>query len=786
MSNAVVARTRAPVAFALTMFLSAALIFAVQPMFARMALPLLGGAPAVWNVALAFFQAALLAGYAYAHLLQRLRRLDVQLCVHVVAIVLAALTLPLAVTEALGPPPETGQAAWLLGVLAMSVGAPFAVLSATAPLLQAWFARTGRDDAHDPYYLYAASNAGSLLALLAYPLVIEPMLGARAQSEVRTIGYALAAAALIGCGLLARTAASPTPTQWSGADASPDSALGAGLGTGLAPHGKPPAATGSQPAVGQPAQTVSWRRRAIWVGLAAVPASLLVGVTQHITTDVAATPFLWTAPLALYLLTFILAFARLGETTRSVAASLQIIAILALAVVFSSLRDNWGLALALNLAALFGAALTCHAAVAQRRPDAAHLTEFYFWISLGGVIGGGFNALVAPLLFNGVYEYPLALALSLLATARRPRQDTQPDADVADPHSPAQRVRDIAPLIALALPVTVFWAAQHQGQALPDTAKLVLLGGAALVALSLKGRPIALAFGAGMIFLAAYMAKPVRVEHQERGFFGVVRVTQQDGYPQRLFLHGTTLHGAQTIAGPDRLRPLTYYAPETPIGQAFSRFAAAGGARAVAAVGLGVGSVACYGRPGQTWRFYEIDPLVVKIAKDPGYFTFLRDCAPQAQIILGDARLSLAREPDRAFDFMLLDAFSSDVVPTHLMTREAVRLFMSKLSDTGVLVFHISNKHLDLASALQRVGAAEGLAMRRQAWSPDDATTVRATSSDVMVLARSQAALAPLDADPRWRRVDAPPGRAWTDDYTNVIGALLEKRSFAPPAHHPS
>lgn len=775
MSRALVARKSAPWAFALTMFVSAALIFAVQPMFARMALPLLGGAPAVWNLALAFFQAALLAGYGYAHLLQRLRRIDVQLGVHIAFIALAAFALPLAVTQALGPPPETGQTAWLLGVLAISVGAPFAVLSATAPLLQAWFARTGRDDARDPYHLYAASNAGSLLALLAYPLVIEPMLGARAQSEFWSFGYALAGAAIIGCGLIARTSAPLTPSP--GPDA----------GAGAEKREK----AGSGPVAGPALRPVSWGRRAMWVGLAAAPASLLVGVTQHITTDVAATPFLWTAPLTLYLLTFILAFAGLGPTIRSVAASLQIIAILTLAVVFSALRDTWVLALGLNLTALFCAALTCHTAVAEQRPHAAHLTEFYFWVSLGGVIGGAFNALAAPVLFDGIYEYPLALVLSLLATTRLARHDDRTDAENADGRTVdgrrmAQHVRDLTPLIALALPIAGFWVAQSVDFHLSNMTKLAVLGGAALVALSLKGRPIALAGGTALVFLAAHMATPIRVEHQERGFFGVVRVTQPDGYLQRLLFHGTTLHGAQTISGPDRLRPLTYYAPETPIGQAFVRFSAAGGARAVAAVGLGVGSVACYGAPGQTWRFYEIDPLVVKIAKDPRFFTFLRDCAPKVPIILGDARLSLAREPDRAFDFMLLDAFSSDVVPTHLMTRDAVRLFMSKLSDNGVLVFHISNKHLDLGSVLQRVGAAEGLAMRRQAWSPEGDKTVRATSSDVMVLARSDAALAPLDADPRWRKADALPGRAWTDDYTNVMGALLEKRSRVSRAHDPS
>lgn len=732
------ARNVAPSAFAVTMFGSAALIFAVQPMFAKMALPLLGGAPGVWNVALVFFQAALLVGYAYAHLLQRIRRIDVQLAIHAALIALSALALPLAVTDALGPPPESSPTSWLLGVLALSVGAPFAILSATAPLMQAWFARTGREDAADPYYLYAASNAGSMLALLGYPLLVEPILGASGQSSAWSFGFGVVAVAILACGLVARTASE---------------------GVKEAAH-----LTASEP--------LTWRARAIWVGLAAIPSSLLVGATSHITTDVAATPFLWAAPLALYLLTFIFAFAKTPVIPRAMAVSLHIVCVLALAVLFKSLRAEWGLALALNLGALFFAALVCHSALAARRPEPAHLTEFYLWLSFGGVIGGAFNALAAPVLFDSVIEYPLVLALSLLATVRA---DTR-----------ASLVRTLIILAAVAAPILLFAVLHALDRPLPNGLKLAVMGLAALAALSLKGRPVGLAAGAGLIFIAAHTANPTRVEFQDRGFFGVVRVTHPENYPQRLFFHGTTLHGAQNISGPERLRPATYYAPETPIGQAFALYAATGQMRHVGAVGLGVGSVACYRTQGQSWKFYEIDPLVVEVAKDPRYFTFLRDCAPDDPVIVGDARLTLAKEPNRWFDFILLDAFSSDVVPAHLMTREALRMYMDKLSDHGVLVFHISNKHLDLASTLKRVGAAEGLAMRHQVWSPEGLATVRAAASDVMVLAKSEAALKPFDADPRWKRAVAPPGRAWSDDYTNVLGALWEKRANTAQSAPPS
>lgn len=727
----VAARNAAPAAFAVTMFASAALIFAVQPMFAKMALPLLGGAPAVWNVALVFFQAALLAGYGYAHLLQRLKRIEVQLGVHAVLIGLAALSLPLGVSDALGAPPETAPTGWLLGVLAISVGAPFAVLSATAPLMQAWFARTGREDAADPYYLYAASNAGSMLALLGYPLLIEPVLGAGAQSHAWSFGFGLVAAAILACGLVARTAA----------------------------HGVADAAHLVA------SRQITWRERITWIALAAIPSSLLVGATSHITTDVAATPFLWAAPLALYLLTFIFAFAKTPVIPRAIAVSLHIVCILALAVLFKSLRQEWGLALGLNLGALFFAALACHSALSDRRPEPAHLTEFYLWLSFGGVVGGAFNALAAPVLFDGVIEYPLVLALSLLVTVR------------AQKATPLKRT--LIALAAVATPLVLFEVLKAFGKPLDFVSGMAVLGFAALVALSLKGRPIALAAGAGLIFVASHAADPTRVEFQDRGFFGVVRVTQPEGFPMRLFMHGTTLHGAQSISGPDRLLPATYYAPETPIGQAFRTFAATGRMQHVGVVGLGVGSVACYRTPDQSYKFYEIDPLVVQVAKDPRYFTFLSECAPDAPIRVGDARLTLAQEQTGWFNLILLDAFSSDVVPAHLMTREALRMYMSKLADDGVLVFHITNRHLDLASTLKRVGAAEGLAMRRQAWAPSDQEARRAARSEVMLLAKSEAALAAFDADERWARVTAPAGRPWSDDYTNVLGAMWEKR-FKP------
>ena len=379
------ARIRAPAAlFAVTVFASAALVFLVEPMIAKLVLPRLGGSPSVWNTSLAFFQVALLVGYGYAHALQRLKSLRAQALIHAAALLLAAIALPLRINELVGPPSSNHPTLWLLGVLAVSIGAPFAVLSATAPLVQAWHARTfGEGGGKEPYVLYAASNLGSLLALLAYPLIVEPGLTLHAQRWGWSGGYLVFILLIAGLAV---------------------AVLRAG--------GAPAAPSASRRGRGPP---IVWRERLTWVALAAIPSSLMLGVTTHITTDVASAPFLWVLPLALYLLTFIIAFQAKPAIPPDITLIFQAAAVAGCAALLPFQANALVLLLPLHLVAFFLTALMCHQALVARRPEPARLTEFYLWMSFGGVVGGGFNAFLAPVIFDNVVEYPLVLALACLA-----------------------------------------------------------------------------------------------------------------------------------------------------------------------------------------------------------------------------------------------------------------------------------------------------------------------------------------------------------------------------------
>lgn len=711
--------------FACTLAVSALLLFWAQPMFGRMALPLLGGAPAVWSTAMAFFQAALLAGYAYAHLATRLLTPRAQAALHLSLLAAAALTLPIALPGGWRPPAEGTPIPWLLGLLAVGVGAPFFVASATAPLLQAWFARTAHKDARDPYFLYAASNLGSLAALIGYPLAVEPLLGLTEQSWAWAAGYGALALLVALCAFAARG--------------------------------------GTAPALAE-APPTSWAARARWVALAFVPASLLLGVTQHITTDLAAVPLFWVAPLALYLLTFVVAFARRPAIPHWLSLKLQVVLLLAVALTFFwQIKALW-LVFALHLGAFFFTALVCHGELAKARPPAARLTEFYFYMSLGGVLGGAFNAFAAPLLFDGVLEYPLMLALAgLLRPTLR--------------EGPRSRLWDLALPAALALALLPKAQAAELGVAV-FVLYAATLG---LFAYSFAERPLRFALAVALVLVAGAGDRPGGRDalHQARSFFGVHRVLADERAGVRILLHGTTIHGVQSADPARRAEPLAYYHREGPLGQVFEAL----GPRIsrVGAVGLGAGAAACHRRDGQQWRFFDIDPTVARIARDARWFSYLEACAPEAPVTLGDARLTLADQPDGAFHLLILDAFSSDAIPLHLLTREAVALYMRKLAPGGVALLHISNWHLDLEPVVARLAAEAGLAGRVQHFRfPDQAAAREAYrfSTSWAALARSEADLGRLAHDERWSLLVPPPSQAlWTDEYANLIGALRWSRN---------
>jgi len=723
-----------PSPYVAAVFLSAALIFLVQPMFAKMATPLLGGAPNVWNVSLVCFQAALLLGYAYAHLLNHfVKPLRQQIGIHAVLLAGAAIVLPFQLSGALGDPDPTQPTVWLIGVFALSIAPPFAVIAATAPLIQSWYSRSGREDAHDPYHLYGASNIGSLIGLLAYPLALEPFLPVAAQTFSWSVAYGVLAILLIGSGLLAYS---------TGGGRAPATAI---------PETDAPV---------KPELNV-WRQRLWWLACAFVPSSLLVGVTSHISTDIASVPFLWALPLILYISSFIIVFSKQSVLTLAQSNRLlPMVAALAAFALFSSIQLSLFVAMPIHLLTLFLAAMVGHGAMAADRPAANRLTEFYLIMSLGGVLGGAFNALLVPLIFNSVIEYPLMI-LAILALRPSLRWMGQG----------RTRLWSVTAIVALIAAAILYLNVGVESETLL-TYRLIALFAIAAILMSAHSR-LGPVIAAACTFGISALANPTGTGFQDRSFFGVVKILELGEF--RLLKHGTTQHGAQFLDPAKALIPTTYYAKETPIGQIFSTHERAGN---VGVVGLGTGSVACYTRPDQTYIYYEIDPLVAKLAKDPDHFTYLSGCTPDASIVLGDGRLNLAAEPEQAFELLLIDAFSSDSVPAHLLTVEAVELYLSRLSDDGLLVMHISNRHMDLSKIVARVADQVGVPILYQFHNPgeDEGNAFAVSASQVVVMANSRSALAALENDPDWVPLESDGKRPWTDDYSNVIGAILAKK----------
>jgi hypothetical protein len=743
------------IVYALAIFVSALLLFIVEPMFARMILPLLGGSPSVWNTAVVFYQAMLLLGYVYAHAATRWLGVRRQAALHVLLLLLPLLALPIGIPAGWVPPTQTNPALWLLALLLVAVGLPFFVVSASSPLLQTWFAATRHRAAADPYFLYAASNVGSMLALLAYPLLIEPSLGLREQSWLWAGGYLLLAALIGVCAVLVRRA-----------PAAPIAAT---------PAGAPPA-----PAV----EPLSVRRRGRWVLLAFVPSSLMLSVTTYLSTNIAPIPLLWVIPLAIYLLTFILVFMRRPILPHALVLRALPIVILPLIItlVAQATQPIW-LLIGLHLVVFFVATMACHGAIARDRPPPAHLTEFYLWMSAGGVLGGLFNALLAPLLFTTVIEYPLVLVLAciLLETKdQRRKTNTSSDTSVVRPPSFVLRpwLLDLGlPAAIGALVVVAILGARSAGMSDTPLGLGLMFGVPSLLCFSLSRRPLRFGLAIGVILLAStlHTSGQGQVLHAERSFFGIHRVLLDATGQFHSLAHGSTRHGMQSLDPVSRDEPLTYYSRGGPIGQVLADLSGRHPGVRVAAIGLGAGSLACYKQPDQQWTFYEIDPSVVRIARDPAYFTYLGDCAPEAGMVLGDARLSLTSAPDHGYDLIVLDAYSSDSIPMHLITREALALYMRKLAPGGVLAFHISNLYLDLKPALGNLAADAGLAglSRDDLVISAEEQASGKNGSQWAIMGRSASDLGAPAGDPRWLPLAPQPGTAvWTDDYSSILSAF--------------
>jgi hypothetical protein len=849
-----------PILFAVTLFVSALLLFLVQPMIAKMILPFLGGSPAVWNTCQVFFQAVLLVGYTYAHVSTGWLGVRNQGWMHLLLMFAPLAVLPLSLRnwEPPGGDNPVGWLWWLFLLLSVSVGLPFFILSTTAPLMQRWFTETGHPSARDPYFLYAASNFGSMLALLGYPTLVEPYIPVRGSENVWAnqinlwaVGYGVLLVLLAACRIVV---ALSKPPDWK-------------LSREIFEISHKDMVE-KKPVQASPyTTTVSFGTRLRWVALAFVPSSLMLGVTTYLTLDIAAIPLLWVIPLSIYLLSFILVFARwplfLHQTVLAVTPLLILLIIFMLE---SGTNPSVKWTIMLYLAALFLVAMTCHGELARTKPEASRLTEFYLLMSLGGVLGGLFNGLAAPLVFNDVIEHKVAMIMACFLIpsltgdsslfmerlfSLKPSKTRGVIVDLAfglllgcfafgllQFNSWARGVEDKHPHIysawkamhsgsfeaSDALRSSVAWIQEHilhrPGQVSafnirPNRILMIFLYGIpVLICYAFATRP--LRFGTAVAaFVAASMlfdyGQATNVLHQDRSFFGVLKVVDEEDepFPAHALYHGTTLHGMQYTPLDMQDEPITYYYRSGPVGQTFRAARTIAPTKRIAVIGLGSGTTACYGQKGDTLTYYEIDNLVKKIATNPEYFTFLERCEKRGcpiDIKMGDARLELRKAPDHCYDMIIVDAFSSDAIPVHLLTKQAVEMYFDKLAPHGYLMIHISNRYLKLAPVVARIAEALHVAAVKQY---DDATLGYAgkTASDWIVLTPDEKDLQPLlagqpslaewsksppfvgvwpvlgflvpsekvhefidDEKPLWRplKTEEKVG-LWTDDYSNLL-----------------
>jgi hypothetical protein len=719
--------------FFCTLLASSALLFLLEPMFAKLLLPLLGGSPAVWNTCMVCFQALLLAAYAFGH--WSIRRLGVrrqtllQLSVLLIGAVALPVSLPSGWQQRLGRNPIL----WVLEVLAIGAGLPFFAVATTAPVLQRWFASTGHRRGADPYFLYTASNLGSLAALIAYPTLIEPLMRLKDQTHLWSVGYAGLFVLCAACALFVRSSENATEAY---------------------------------------AEPITAFRRVRWIVLAMIPSSLLLGTTTFMTTDIAAVPMLWIIPLILYLLSFILVFARRPIVPHRIMLRLQ--PVCALGVAFFMLagvaQPVW-MVLIMHLSCLFISSMACHGELAADRPSVGRLTDFYLMMSLGGVIGGIFNALAAPLLFHSAIEYPIAL---IAACAICPRWQ-----------SSRQKPGRAAKILDMIWPAAVGALAWGMPRLITATAngsiswRIVGLGTAVMAtALALTRRWRFVASLAVLFAIAGADVRSGQVLLIRRSFYGIHRIVRNPVGPFNDIFHGTTVHGRQFVDAEgtpcQATTALTYYTRTGPIGQLLTQTLGTNPAKRVSVVGLGVGSLAAYTNRGTELTYFEIDPTVRWLAEDSGYFSFLKEARNRGtivRIIVGDARLTLRQMPSRSCDVLVIDAFCGDAVPVHLLTRQAMSIYLDKLDDQGVLAFHISNIYLDLlpiCSALAADSGCTGMYRSDLNVSPLESAQGKCASQWVVV-ARNRVALDMLNSDPRWQPLPPTQQRVWTDDFSNIL-----------------
>ncbi len=715
--------------FVATIFTGSFLLFLVQPMIARMALPRLGGSPSVWNSAMLVYQALLLGGYAYAHWLGRFAPAR-QAAIHIALLVLAGLTLPIGLISAV-PPPDANPFLWVPWLLLVSIGPLFFVVSAQAPLLQRWFALS---DSGDPYPLYAASNLGSFGGLIVYPLLVEPLIGVSEQRWLWSLAYGLLLLLVGTCALSVRQ--SPAERSIEGGEAP------------------------------------GWRRMIHWIVLAAVPSGLILSTTLHITTDLVAMPLLWVLPLGAYLLSFTVAFASRRGPANSLRRLAPLILLLSCFAIF--VNQNW-LALVFCVVSIFNVftvGVALHSRLFESRPPARQLTLFYLAMSIGGVIGGAFCALVAPLIFDWTYEH-----LILLVAAAWLMRNANPFGRIArlwDGDALSRRLT-IAGIVIVAL-----LAAGSKGLfgLLPpnEFTRFAVLAILTIAIVAIGNRALFTCAAAALLIAAGgwdQLQLSATPGATTRSFFGIYSI-RADGPKVRRLVHGTTVHGVQNLGSPERERIETsYYAQGSGVGLAMQAAPRLFGPGArIDVVGLGAGTLACYAKPGEHWTFYEIDPAIARIARHPGKFTFLSNCLPHVPIRIGDARLTLERAQPGGADLLVVDAFSSDAIPIHLLTREAFAVYGRRLSPDGLLLVHISNRFLDLHPVIAANAVAGGWRSAERWFRPSPAgLAVHETESKWIALSRNPQTLGRLiGGQGGWVPLEPRAGfRPWSDDYASVL-----------------
>jgi SAM-dependent methyltransferase len=725
--------------FIATILTGSFLLFMIQPMVARMALPRLGGAPAVWNSAMLVYQALLLGGYAYAHWLSRLAARH-QAMIHIGLLLFAALWLPLGLAG-FAPPKQGSPVFWVPWLLVASIGPLFFAVAAQAPLMQRWYNLAGNKG--EPYALYAASNIGSFTGLIAYPLIVEPMMPLRAQNWLWTSIYVLLFFAVAACGRMV----------WRNRHV-------------------------TQIISNNTVEHIDWRQRLYWVVLAAVPSGLMLSTTTHLTTDLVAMPLVWVIPLGLYLISFSIAFAD-SRTAANVITFLAPPILLitgTLTFVIAGEAAITGLAVCLTL--LIVVAVALHSEMYRTRPDPEQLTSFYLMMSLGGVFGGIFCAIIAPLIFDWTWEHPILILFAALLL---------PQTRLFSMGEEETLGRGSWVAIAVTLGLVAIGAGVYGGVSMPfDTGpvKVILLIIIMTIGIIVTGQRIAfsLVLAAAMFANGGWYNMTMTLNDMRmRSYFGTYTINSDKD--ARWLSHGTTMHGMQLLDDPKR--PISYYGAHSGVGIIMAQSDVLYGKNAaIGIVGLGTGTLSCYAKQGQSWQFFEIDPLMIEIARGRHIFSFLDRCTPSVPIHLGDARLTLAQVKPASLDILAIDAFSSDAIPLHLMTSEAFAIYKRALKPGGILLVHISNRYIDLNPVVAAQAKAGGWHAALRADNPLQKGRMNGERpSQWIAMSQDQRKLTAITGplgdkpgryyDPAlWLRLDPADNNPWTDDYASVLPHL--------------